>query len=401
MDWVFQRNVVDIVMDSLQKREQFIQIIVGPRQVGKTTAARQIAEQWRGAKHYAAADMPLPPGPEWVEAQWFHAKRLQTTGGHKTLLILDEVQKVRGWHEALKALWDSQTYEETADLVVLLLGSSALLLAKGMSESLAGRFLLHRCLHWTYSECRTSFGWSLEQWVFFGGYPGAAALANDEATWRSYIVDSLIETVLVRDVLALQTVAKPTLLRHLFTLSAQFPAHLLSYNKMLGQLQDAGNTTTLAHYLRLLETAFLVSGLERYSAGKARTKGTSPKLILWNNALVSALNLRSLEQALHDSSWWGWLVENAVGAHFLNHLQSLTYRVFYWRERGKEVDFVICAADKVYAIEVKSGRPHRTQGLESFMKRYPSATPLLIGTGGLSFEEFFSMNPIELFQTIN
>jgi len=220
--------------------------------------------------------------------------------------------KVSGWSETVKALWEEDR-ARGRPLKVLLFGSSALLLAKGTTESLAGRFFLHRCLHWSFSEMQRAFGWNLDQWIFFGGYPGAAPLVNDEQAWRAYVTDSLVETVLARDILAMQTVTKPALLRSLFILAARFAAQILSYNKMLGQLQDAGNTTTLAHYLRLLETAFLVSGLQRYSAGQARSRGSSPKLLVWNNALVSALGLHSFEKVRSDPARWGRLVENAVG----------------------------------------------------------------------------------------
>ena len=208
----------------------------------------------------------------------------------------------------------------------------------------------------------------------------------------------LHDRFVARDVLGMQTVAKPTLLRHLFALAARFPAQILSYNKMLGQLQDAGNTTTLAHYLRLLETAFLISGLERYSAGHTRRRGSSPKLVLWNNALVSALNLRSFEAARADGSWWGRLVENAVGAHLLNHLQSLPYELTYWRERGNEVDYVVRTPQTTWAIEVKSGRSRATTGLAAFTKRYPEARPLIVGVSGLPLEMFFEADPVDLLQ---
>jgi predicted AAA+ superfamily ATPase len=294
----FDRSVVAAVRAGLGLTSPLLQILIGPRQVGKTTAARRVADGWTGPVHYATADLPLPPGPEWIESHWQLARR---DTGRAPLLVLDEVQKVRGWSETVKALWDDDRAQRR-DLRVLLLGSSALLLAEGSSESLAGRFLLHRCLHWSWRECRTAFGWELDTWIFFGGYPGAAVLIEDEEVWRRYVTDSLVETVLARDVLALERITKPTLLRHLFALVARFPAQILSYNKMLGQLQDAGNTTTLADYLRLCERAFLVTGLERFSAGEARSRGSSPKVVLWNDALVTALGMRSFAEARRDSA---------------------------------------------------------------------------------------------------
>ena len=307
----------------------------------------------------------------------------------ESLLILDEVQKVRGWSEVAKRLWDEERARK-GPVRALLLGSSALLLQQGFTESLTGRFYLHRFSHWTWPECQEAFGWTLDQWIYFGGYPGAAGLAHDEHQWKRYVTDSLIETVLSRDVLQLQIVNKPALLRHLFALSATFPAQILSYTKMLGQLQDAGNTTTLAHYLKLLESAFLASGLELFSKGKVRRRGSSPKLILWNNALVNATSLRSFADARREGNWWGRLVENAVGAYLLNELQGPQWSVTYWRDGDYEVDFVVSHGMDVWALEVKSGRSGKQGGVEAFRKVYPKAKVWLIGPDGVKLEEFFS-----------
>jgi uncharacterized protein len=275
------------------------------------------------------------------------------------------------------------------------LGSSALLIQAGLSESLTGRFFLHRCSHWTFQECVDAFGWDLPHWIYFGGYPGAAAFSDDERKWKRYVTDSLIETVLARDVLQLQKITKATLLRHLFALAATFPAQILSYNKMLGQLQDVGNTTTIAHYLKLLETAFLVSGLELFSRGSVRKRGSSPKLLLWNNALVNALSNRSFDESIADTSWWGRLVENAVGGYLLGTLSPADYSITYWRERDREVDFVIARGIKLWAIEVKSGRSGKTTGLELFRARYPDAQILIVGGSGIPLQEFFA-TPAEM-----
>ena len=313
------------------------------------------------------------------------------------MLVLDEIQKVPGWSGVAKRLWDEEL-ATGGKVRPLLLGSSALLVQRGLTESLAGRFFLHRCPHWSWPECRAAFGWTLDQWLYFGGYPGAAALAEDEATWKRYVSDALIETVLARDVLQMQTVTKPTLLRHLFAVAAQFPAQVFSYNKMLGQLTDAGNTVTLAHYLRLLETAFLASGLELFSKGHVRKRGSSPKLVLWNNALVNARSLRSFEQAFADGSWWGRLVENAVGAHLLNGLHGPAWSVTYWRDATLEVDFVVSHGTHDWGIEVKSGRGAKAGGMAAFQKRYPRAKAWLIGPTGIKLEEFFARPATEWFQ---
>jgi hypothetical protein len=395
----YERGVVGAVVRMIQQGPPLLHVLVGARQVGKTTAAVQAVEKLNLPQVFAAADTPLPPGPEWVESQWARARSEAEATGRSVLLVLDEIQKVRGWSEQVKRLWDEDRRQNRL-LHVMLLGSSSLLLQHGISESLAGRFFLHRCPHWSWQECREAFGWDLDRWIYFGGYPGAAPLADRPVDWRQYVADSLVETVLSRDVLQLQTVAKPALLRHLFALSVCFPAQVLSYNKMLGQLQDAGNTTTLAHYLKLLETAFLVSGLELFSRGQRRKRGSSPKLVLWNQALINALSHRPFGEARADAAWWGRLVENAVGAHLLNHLPPVEWGVTYWRRGNVEVDYVVERGRAVWALEVKSGRGGRVSGLSEFRSTYPAARTLVVGSDGIPLDEFLGSDPRRLLESV-
>ena len=335
---------------------------------------------------YATADAALPHGPEWIETQWQFACS-KAKASEPVLLVLDELQKVRGWSEELKRLWDTRV----GDIRVLVLGSSALLLNQGMSESLAGRFFLNRFTHWNLTECRDAFGWSMDQWLYFGGYPGAAVFSEDESSWKQYVVDSLIETVLAKDVLQIERVHKPALLRNLFGLACTFPSQMFSYNKMLGQLSDAGNTTTLAHYLKLLDSAFIAVGLEQFSKGQVRKRGSSPKLLLWNNALINALSPRTSQDAREDSTWWGRVVENAVGAHILNDTCSNpAITLTYWHKGNYEVDFVLQRGEEIVALEIKSGRPAKSMGMALFRKAYPSARTMIIGGGGIPLEAFFN-----------
>lgn len=392
----FERPVVGEIEAALSRMPPLLQVLIGPRQVGKTTAAAQVERRLGWPSVVASADAPLPHPPEWIETQWRLARAQAQATGKRVLLVLDEIQKVPGWSEVTKRLWDEER-AVAGKVRPLLLGSSALLVQRGLTESLAGRFFLHRCLHWSWPECRQAFGWSLDRWLYYGGYPGAAPFVEDEAAWKRYVSDSLIETVLARDVLQMQPITKPTLLRHLFALAAQFPAQVFSYNKMLGQLTDAGNTVTLARYLGLLETAFLASGLEQFSKGQVRKRGSSPKLVLWNNALVNALSLRTQPQAFADGAWWGRLVENAVGAHLLNSLQGPGWSVTYWREASEEVDFVVSHGAQDWAVEVKSGRGGKASGLASFRQRYPKARFWLVGSTGIPLEEFFARPAAEWF----
>ena len=388
----YQRSLVAEIRAGLDRGTPLLHIMIGPRQTGKTTAAAQVAAAWRGEVHEAAADAAVPHGPEWIQLQWELA-RAKRRPGRRVLLVLDEIQKVRGWSETVKALWDRDRHA----LRVLLLGSSSLLVQHGLTESLAGRFLLHRCGHWSWPEMRAAFGFGFDDWIYFGGYPGAAAFMRTPEAWARYINDALVETVIARDVLQLSAVAKPALLRHLFGLAATHPAEILSYTKMLGQLSDAGNTTTLAHYLVLLEGAFLISGLEAYKGGRMPRRGSSPKLVVWNNALVNAVRGDAPATARADRAWWGRLVENAAGAHLLGHLAGPGHRVFYWRQGDDEVDYVVKTPKDLWAVEVRSGAARGERGWRAFLQSHPGARPFMVGEGGLPVEEFFARPPQEIF----
>lgn len=393
MDEIICRpDVVDAILDTLGAGKKLIQIITGPRQVGKSTAAEMVGESWRGRVIYASADSPLPPGPEWLRHHWDTARRLKSEG---PLLIIDEVQKIRGWSEEVKQLWDEDVRKKEP-LDVLLLGSSSLLLQQGLTESLSGRFFLHRMHHWQFLQMSSTFGIDLDRWLYFGGYPGAVSFMKNETLWKNYIRDSLIETVLSRDVLQMQKIAKPALLRHLFMLSTAYPAHILSYNKMLGQLTDAGNTTTLSHYVDILDSAFLLSGLEMYKIGKNPKRGSSPKLVLWNNALINAVSPAGFEETRSNPELWGRIVENAVGASLLNELKGLPYELYYWRKGDAEVDYILHTPANTWAIEVKSSRLRKTRGLRQFLELNPKAKPLIVGGSGMGLEEFFRTPKKEL-----
>jgi len=266
-----------------------------------------------------------------------------------------------------------------------------LLLQSGLTESLAGRFETIAVPHWSLAEMREAFGWELEQFIYFGGYPGAAALIGEPERWRRYIVDSLIETTISRDILLLTRVDKPALLRRLFHLACGYSGQVLSYQKMLGQLQDAGNTVTLAHYLELLRGAGMIAGLPKYAYGQARQRGSSPKLQVLNTALMTALAGRSPAEARQDAEFWGRLVESCVGAHLLNTSMGSDLTVSYWRDRNLEVDFVLHRGKTVVAIEVKSGRRRESlSGMEAFAKRFKPKRVLLVGGQGIPLEEFLS-----------
>lgn len=366
-----------------------MQVVTGARQVGKTTLVTQVVAK-AGIPHvFASADEPTLRGPEWIEAQWEAGRLLLRDGDRRgALLVLDEVQKVPRWSDAVKRLWDADT-RARRQLKVVLLGSAPLLLQRGLTESLAGRFEVVHLPHWTLAEMQEAFDWTVDQYLFYGGYPGAAPLVDEPKRWARYIRDSLVETTIARDVLLLSRVDKPALLRRLFELGCVFSGQILSYTKMLGQLQDAGNTTTLAHYLELLAGAGMLVGLHKYSASNARQRSSSPKLQVLNTALMTAQSGVSLSEARRDHEFWGRLVESAVGAHLANAAVAGDCQVFYWRDRNHEVDFVVRAGKTVTAIEVKSGRARDTfPGLRAFVAAFPKARKLLVGADGVAVEEF-------------
>lgn len=384
----FQRPQVAELTQRLAEPRRFIQVVAGARQVGKTTLVQQVLEQSRLPARYASADEPTLRGPDWVAQQW-EAARLgaDPEGG---VLVLDEIQKAVGWSESVKRLWDEDTRAKR-ELKVVLLGSAPLLVQQGLTESLAGRFELIRLPHWSLAEMREAFGFSTEQYVYYGGYPGAAPLAGEPERWRRYIRDALIETTISRDVLLLTRVDKPALLRRLFDLSCRYSGQVLSYNKMLGQLQDAGNTTTLAHYLELLGGAGLVVGLAKFAGVAVRQRGSSPKLQVFNTALMSAQAGLSFDEARADRQFWGRLVESAVGAHLANAAAASACELFYWRERNREVDFVARTGKRVAAIEVKSSRAREAHpGLEAFSQAFHPQRQLLVGGDGIALGEFLA-----------
>ncbi len=368
----------------LQEKRKFIQILLGPRQVGKTTLAHQTIERLGLKSHFETGDDKQLQGKVWIQEQWQAARALG-----KDILILDEIQKIEGWSETVKRLWDEDT-RHNSQMKVVLLGSAALLIEQGLTESLAGRFEVIRVPHWSFSEMNEAFGVTLDQFIFFGGYPGSATLYGDFNRWKRMILDSLIETTVSRDILMHARIEKPALLRRLFQLACEYSSQIFSYQKMLGQLLDVGNTTTLAHYLRLLEGAGLCTGLQKFEGTRHRTRSSIPKLQAFNTALISAQADYHLIEAKADRQYWGRLVESAVGSHLLNQATEAGLTVCYWRDGNFEVDFVIQKGSTILAFEVKSGtRNQSLPGMQKFLSKYPKAKPYLIGSDGISLDEFF------------
>jgi predicted AAA+ superfamily ATPase len=381
-----RRAIFSTLIDRLAEAPARLQIVSGPRQVGKTTVVRQALDACDLPSHYASADDPTLRDTAWLDEQWQEGRRLAGQHG-SAVLAIDEVQKVGNWAEAAKRLWDEDRAAGRS-LRVVLLGSAALLIQHGLSESLTGRFELIRAPHWSLAEMRDAFDFSLEQFIYFGGYPGAAGLIGDEDRWASYVLDSIVETTISRDLLLLTRVDKPALLRGLFRLVCDYSSQIVSYQKLTRQLQDAGNTTTLAHYLDLLAGAGLAVGLEKYSSGKVRQRRSIPKLLTLNTALVSATSGRTFAESRESPEHWGRLVETAIGAHLWATRDPRT-ELLYWRNRGREVDFVLSRGDALTAIEVKSGRRRDgLPGMSAFESAHGPTKKLLVGGDGTPLDAF-------------
>ncbi len=407
MKTYIRQPLYDKLWRQLVDKINLLQVVMGPRQVGKTTLALQVLEDWRGPKLYGSADQPDTPSKEWLIEQWGIIRRKQQSKRTKALLILDEVQKIPRWSEAVKKLFD-EDQRFNRNIRIVLLGSSALLMQRGLTESLAGRFEIHRHHQWTYGESREAFRTSLNQFLFYGGYPKALLMRHDERRWGEYIRDALIETVLSKDIMLMSPIAKPALLRQSFGLAMDYPAQIVSYQKMLGSLQDAGNTTTIASYLQLLSKAFLIAPLERWRGIKISQRASTPKLIILDNGLLFAMKGLRYQSTVKNKTLWGRCVENAVGAKLYFTSQTMGGDLYYWRDRQDEVDFVLRLGDRIIAIEVKSGIPNKAPAaLKHFLKRYKTSEPVVISGGNptqpggfhhISLKDFFC-DPVErLFQ---
>lgn len=400
MNHEIRRDILMSFCARLQEPRRFLQVVAGPRQVGKTTMVRQalsVLTQQPGkaiAQHSVSADNPGLVGSSWLNSQWEAARSLAAQAG-ACVLVLDEVQKLPGWTEEVKRLWDEDT-RAGRDVRAVVLGSAPLLIARGLTESMAGRFEMTRLGHWRFREMREAFGFTLDQFIYYGGYPGAASLIGEPARWAPYVRDALIETTISKDVLLMSPVQKPALLRRVFDLACRYSGQELSYQKMLGQLDDAGNTTTLAHYLQLLEGAGMVCGLQKFAGQTVRQRGSSPKLQVFNTALMGAIATTegfAFDRLRAAPDLWGRITESAVGAELLaRHLEhsSLQPFIHYWRDGSNEVDYVLRNQGELFAFEVKSGaNPGNVKGLDAFRRLYPACRPQVLGTGGLPLQAWF------------
>jgi len=391
------RSYIEVLKKRIEEPRNYIQVVMGPRQVGKTTLINQLLQKSTIGFVFESADAVMNSGAEWLQMVWETARlKKKASEANEYLVVIDEIQKIDNWSEHVKQQWDRDT-REGSNIKVVLLGSSRILIQKGLTESLTGRFETLYMSHWSFKEMEAAFGWNIEQYIYFGGYPGSALLIEDENRWKNYIKDSLIETSIGKDILMLTRVDKPALLKRLFELGSLYSGQILSYTKLMGQLRDAGNTTTLSHYLDLLSDSGLLGGLEKYAGNEIRKRSSSPKFQVFNNALLSAQNNYKFSDIVINPKEWGRLVESSVGTHLINHSISERYHLYYWRENNHEVDFVLEKDGKVIAIEVKSGRRAENKGMSVFAQKFHPDKILLVGTGGIRYEDFLRINPNNLF----
>lgn len=394
---MFKRPEYQTIKKRLEEPRKFIQVVMGPRQVGKSTVVKQVLKELDTPYQMFSADNVPATNSAWVSNCWEATRSVQKNKGYKSIvLVIDEIQKIANWSEAVKKEWDADTFQDR-NIKVLLLGSSRVLLEKGLSESLAGRFEEIRMSHWSYAEMNECFGFTLDQYIYYGGYPGAASLIDDEDRYQQYIQSGIVDATINKDILMDTPISKPALLRQTFELGAAYSGQLLSLNKMLGSLQDAGNTSTLAGYIHLLDESGLLCGLHKYSIDAARRKASIPKLQVYNNALKMIYSPFTFDGAIANRQAWGHIFESSVGAYLVSQAFVHRFEVFYWRERTDEVDFILRKKGSVVAIEIKSNAEKQTKGLESFKNLFSPQAAFIVGDGGISAEEFLTMDLRKLF----
>ncbi|MDE7350578.1 MAG: ATP-binding protein [Muribaculaceae bacterium] len=394
---MYKRTEYQVIKSRMEEPRRFIQVVMGPRQVGKSTVVRQVLKDLDLPFQFFSADNVPATDKTWISNCWSATRSVQENKGYESIiLVIDEIQKIQNWSEVIKKEWDDDTFHDR-NIKVLLLGSSRVLLEKGLSESLAGRFEEIRMSHWRFDEMKECFGFTLDQYIFYGGYPGAAPLVSDEDRFQQYIQSAIIDATINKDILMDTPISKPALLRQTFELGAAYSGSLLSLTKMVGSLQDAGNTSTLASYLNLLNESGLLGGLQKFSIDTARRKASIPKLQVYNNALKTIYSSLSFDQAIVDRKVWGHILESGIGAYIVNDAFAKRFEVYYWRERDAEVDFVLRKKDSLVAIEIKGNAEKRTEGLDVFKEKYNPKAAFIVGDGGIKPEEFLTMDLNKLF----
>lgn len=393
---MYERKQVSVIRKRLQEPRRTIMGLVGPRQVGKTTLIRQAMQGVTAPLIYENADGVLRSGDAWLEDTWLRARAAAANANGTSVLVIDEIQKIESWSETVKKLWDADSWNST-DVRVIVLGSSTVLLNRGLRESLAGRFELLRVMPWSFREMSDAFGLDLETYALYGGYPGSIPYIDDIDRWAAYMMDSIVEPVILKDIVQLQRIEKPALMRQLLLQGAQMSSREVSFTKLLGLLNDAGNTTTLVNYLDLLDEAGVLSGLSKYRTSPMQ-KRSSPKMQVFANGMATACGARWRRGM--ESEDRGRCYESLVGAHLRSSVLGTLISLHWWRDGNDEVDYVLSRGEDVLAIEATTSATHSYRGLDAFKKLNPGAKTMLVGGDGFPIDEFLERTPHELFELV-
>ena len=397
---MYQRRHLNILKSRMAEPRRRMQIVMGPRQVGKSTMVGQFTEGTSVPFDFCAADSVNRFDTSWIPNKWQQARmRMDIHSEQEHILIIDEVQKIKGWSEQVKKEWDEDSRSHR-NLKVILLGSSRLLLQKGLEESLEGRFETIKMGYWDWQEMHEAFGFSMDEYVYFGGFPGLALDIKDEDRWRNLMEYSIISPILTRDILEIEEIRNPALLRQVFELACTESAKELSLTKMQGTM-NSGTVPTIKNYLDILNKSMTVQPLQNYSPSRIREKQSVPKMQVFNNAFRNRFGTFSFDEARMDPAECGRQVESAVGAHLANRSIVDDYELFYWRnERRQECDYVLRKGQALVAIEVKSGSVDKTVGFEKFKEQFADnvAAAFIVGPQALPLEDFFLMDLKSLFK---
>ncbi|MBE2226572.1 MAG: ATP-binding protein [Ignavibacteria bacterium] len=394
---MFERKQLQILRNRLEEKTSYIQILSGTRQVGKTTLVEQLLQYINFPYQFSTADNIPSSDTNWISIQWETARvKLKTSEAASVLLIIDEVQKIDNWSDAVKKEWDEDR-RKNVNVKVILLGSSALLIDKGLTESLTGRFEIIFLPHWDYIEMHDAFGFTEDQYLYFGSYPGSAGFIHDEKRWKDYILNSIIETTISKDIVMLTNIKKPALLKNLFEVSCMYSSQILSYTKIIGNLSDKGNTITLAHYQFLLDKIWFISGLQKYSGSKISLRNSIPKWNVYNNAFFNVYSNLSPNDCEPGSAIYGRLVESAVGSYLLNQCRINNINLYYWREGNNEVDFILKKGSKLISLEVKSGTMKSNSGQLQFANKFKTFKTIVVSNDTINWKEFIKLDINGLF----
>lgn len=397
---MYQRRHLNILKSRMAEPRRRMQIVMGPRQVGKSTLVGQFTEGISVPFDFFAADGVNRFDSSWIPNKWQQVRmRMDIHSEQEHILIIDEVQKIRGWSEQVKKEWDEDSRSHR-NLKVILLGSSRLLLQKGLEESIEGRFETIKMGYWDWQEMHEAFGFSMDEYVYFGGFPGLAPDIQDEDRWRNLMEDSIISPILTRDILEIEEIRNPALLRQVFELACIESTKELSLTKMQGTM-NSGTVPTIKNYLDILNKSMIVQPLQNYSPSRVKEKQSVPKMQVFNNAFRNRFGTFSFDEARVDPAEWGRLVESAVGAHLANRAMTDDYELFYWRnERRQECDYVLRKGQALVAIEVKSGSVDKTVGFEKFKEQFADnvTAAFIVGPHALPLDDFFIMDLKSLFK---